>query len=104
MPKQKEVTEDANTVRTTDLASEFGYTGPYLRKVLREGVEAGKVQHEPRTRWEWEEGTDELQNVRDFLSAHKEQAEAAAAARAEADDEDDDEDEDEDEDDYEDDE
>lgn len=87
--KKKEAAEPT-IVRTTDLAAEFGYSGPYLRKVLREGAADGKIQHEPRTRWEWEEGSEDLQATRDFLSAHKEAAEAAAAESDDEGDEDDD--------------
>lgn len=59
------------TVRVPDLEKEFGLPGRTIRQVLRgAGVRAPETGIEgfgPKARYEWTEGSEELQQVRSIL-------------------------------------
>jgi len=80
-----------NMVTIRDLAKEFGYQPQYLRKLLRDAREAGDFEHTPRTRYQWERDSEELDAVRNLIQRH---VDNVAAAELEGDDEDSDSDED----------
>lgn len=58
-------------VGITDLEKEFGLPGRTIRQVLRKaGLKAPETGNEgfgPRARYEWTEGSEELQHVRSIL-------------------------------------
>lgn len=66
-----ETKTEAATVRVPDLEKEFGLPGRIIRQVLRKaGVKASETGIEgfgPRARYEWTEGSEELQQVRSIL-------------------------------------
>lgn len=74
-----------NMVTIQDLATEFGYQPQYLRKLLRDAREAGDFEHAPRTRYQWERDSAELDAVRDLIQRH---VDDVTAAKASAEDED----------------
>lgn len=61
----------AATVRVTDLEEEFGLRGRVIRQVLRKaGLKAPETGVEgfgPKARYEWMEGSKDLQQVRSIL-------------------------------------
>ena len=61
----------AATVGVSDLEKEFGLQGRVIRQVLRKaGLKAPKTGIEgfgPRARYEWAEGSKDLQQVRSIL-------------------------------------
>ena len=63
--------KEVATVRVPDLEKEFGLPGRTIRQALREaGVRAPETGIEgfgPRARYEWTEGSEELQQVRSIL-------------------------------------
>jgi len=58
-------------IRITDLEKEFGLQARTIRQVLRKaGLKAPETGNEgfgPRARYEWTEGSEELQQVRSVL-------------------------------------
>lgn len=61
----------AAMVRVSDLEKEFGLRGRVIRQVLRraglKAPETGIGGFGPRARYEWTEGSEELQQVRSIL-------------------------------------
>ena len=91
---------EAATVRVPDLEKEFGLPGRTIRQALREaGVRAPETGIEgfgPRARYEWVEGSEELQQVRSILQefvASKGNARRARTKREEVEPEEEEEDE-----------
>ncbi len=84
-------------VKLIDLAGEVGMGGQEARRHLRIARDEGRIEHNERSRWEWEEGSDNLEAARAVLiegknapktRKKKEGSEAtvtAAGAAAEAD-------------------
>lgn len=86
----KEETPVAEVERVTvrDLARDLGVSPATVRKHLRDLVADGKIEHDPKTRWGWDEGSDELEETVQLL-----QAKMSASDAESEDDEEDDEDE-----------
>lgn len=79
--KRKDVQAPPNAVTLADLEQEFGYGRPYLRKILRAAAEVGDYEHEPRSRYQWQEGDDSLESARKAIRDHIAAAQRAAAER-----------------------
>lgn len=78
MAKKAKEIKEAKVVMVKDLSEEFDLTATVVRRVLRSaGLRAPQIPDNegkfgPRAKYEWQEGSEELEKVREILAAYVE--------------------------------
>lgn len=81
MAKKAKEIKEAKVVMVKDLAEEFDLTPSVIRRILRAaGLRAPQIPDNegkfgPRAKYEWQEGSEELEQVRDILAEYVEPSE-----------------------------
>lgn len=81
MAKKVKETKEVKVVTVKDLAEEFDLTPSEIRKILRAaGLRAPQIPNNegkfgPRAKYEWQEGSEELEQVRKILAEYVEPSE-----------------------------
>ena len=76
MAKKAKETKEVRVVTVKDLAEEFGLTSSAIRRALRAaGLRAPQLPDNegkfgPRAKYEWQEGSEELEKVRQILAEY----------------------------------
>ena len=76
MAKKAKEIKEVRVVTVKDLAEEFGLTSSAIRRALRAaGLRAPQLPDNegkfgPRAKYEWQEGSEELEKVREILAEY----------------------------------
>ena len=76
MAKKAKEIKEVRVVTVKDLAEEFGLTSSAIRRALRAaGLSAPQLPDNegkfgPRAKYEWQEGSEELEKVREILAEY----------------------------------
>ncbi len=89
MAKKAKEIKEVKVVTVKDLAEEFGLTPSVIRRALRAaGLRAPQISDNggkfgPRAKYEWQEGSKELKQVREILAEYVEPSEEEEEAEDE---------------------
>ena len=89
MVKRVKEVKEVRIITVKDLAEEFDLASAVVRRVLRaEGLRAPQIPDNegkfgPRAKYEWQEGSEELKQVRKILAEYVEPSEEEEAEEAE---------------------